>query len=211
MAFEGRELHVTPIASTQDGQRMDLTGPGWRLSDVRCRLLGVFQPANALLAVAAARHFGASEEAIRSGLASVEWPGRFQILRRDPIVVVDGAHNPGGARALAASLRRYFPGQDLTLVLGISADKDQAGILAALAPLASRLVLTAYRSPRAARPEALKAVAPPTDGRVDTAASLEDALALAMTEPRTPVVCIAGSLYLVGEALAARRWEAPSI
>ena len=211
LAFEGRELHVTPIASTLDGQRLDLAGPGWRLSDVRCRLLGVFQPANALLAVTAARHFGASEEAIRSGLASVEWPGRFQILRRDPTVVVDGAHNPGGARALAASLRRYFPGQDLTLVLGVSADKDQAGILAALAPLASRLVLTAYRSPRAARPEALKALVPPTNGRVDTAASLEDALALAMTEPRTPVVCIAGSLYLVGEALAARRWEAPSI
>src|SRR5262249_54776133 len=135
LAFEGRELHATVSRSTIDGQQLDLKGPGWRLEDVHCCLLGVFQPGNALLAAAAARELGAPEEAVRRGLATVDWPGRFQVLQRHPILIVDGAHNPGGAQALAASLRAYFPHQALTLVVGISADKDQEGILAALAPL----------------------------------------------------------------------------
>ena len=120
-------------------------------------------------------------------------------------MILDGAHNPGGARALAASLRAYFPGSALTLVIGISADKDQTGILAALAPLASRLILTAYRSPRSAPPEALRALLPSGDARVEVTSSLREALALAMAEPRTPMICVAGSLYLVGEALAEAR------
>jgi len=205
LASEGRDLHVTARGFTLEGQRLDLAGPGWRLEDVHCRLLGVFQPGNVLLAAAAARELGAPEEAIRRGLATVDWPGRFQILRRDPIVILDGAHNPGGARALAASLRAYFPGSALTLVIGISADKDQAGILAALTPLASRLILTAYRGPRSAPPDALRAHLPSSNARVEVASSLREALALAMAEPRTPIICVAGSLYLVGEALAQAR------
>jgi dihydrofolate synthase/folylpolyglutamate synthase len=110
LAFEGREFHATVRGFTLDGQQLDLRGPGWRFDDVRCRLLGVFQPGNAILAAAGARELGASEEAVRRGLATAEWPGRFQILRRDPIVVVDGAHNPNGAQALARSLTTYFPG-----------------------------------------------------------------------------------------------------
>jgi dihydrofolate synthase/folylpolyglutamate synthase len=202
LALEGRELRVTRDGLGLDGPRLHLEGPDFDLRDVHCRLLGLFQPGNALLAVAAARALGASEEAVRQGLATVRWPGRFQIVRRDPIVVVDSAHNPGGARALAGSLRAYFPGSPLTLVVGISADKDQAGILAELAPLAARLVLTAYRGPRAARPAALRALVPPVPARIEVAASLPEALALAMEEPRTPVICVAGSLYLIGEALA---------
>jgi dihydrofolate synthase/folylpolyglutamate synthase len=205
LLMEGRELRVALKGFTLEGQRLDLSGPDWRLDDVLCRLLGVFQPSNALLAVAAARHLGADESAIRRGLAVVEWPGRFQILRRDPTVIVDGAHNPGGARALAQSLRAYFPGQPLTLVLGVSADKDQAGILSALAPLASRLILTAYRSPRAAPPTALRNLVPPTGAQVETAESLETALSLAATGPHNPLICVAGSLYLVGEMLAQTR------
>jgi dihydrofolate synthase/folylpolyglutamate synthase len=205
LALEGRELRVTVESFGLEGHRLSLEGPGWSARDVGCRLLGTFQPGNALLAAAAARQLGASEDAVRHGLATVDWPGRFQVVQRDPIIVVDGAHNPGGARALAASLRAYFPSEPLTLVVGISADKDQAGILAALAPLAARLVLTAYRGPRAARPTVLRSLLPPVPGRVETADSLRDAMGLAMEEPRTPVICVAGSLYLVGEALEC--WE----
>jgi dihydrofolate synthase/folylpolyglutamate synthase len=205
LLMEGRDLHVGVRGFTLQGQRLDLAGPDWRLDDVLCRLLGVFQPGNALQAVAAARQLGAGEEAIRRGLASVEWPGRFQILRRDPTVVLDGAHNPGGARALAASLTTYFPGQPLTLVLGVSADKDQAGILRALAPLAARLILTTFASPRAASPAALRGFLPPSDAQVETATSLPEALSLAISPPRTPLICVAGSLYLVGEALVQAR------
>src|SRR6185295_20231908 len=98
--------------------------------------------------------------AIRAGLRGARWPGRFQILRRDPLVVLDGAHNPAGARALAASLRAYFPGRPVTFVIGVLADKDARGILAALGPLAARVILTVSSNPRAAPPEALRALLP---------------------------------------------------
>ncbi|MBI2529130.1 MAG: bifunctional folylpolyglutamate synthase/dihydrofolate synthase [Candidatus Rokubacteria bacterium] len=215
LAFEGRELRVSAAApATLEGQRLDLSGPGWRLDDVRCALLGVFQPGNALVAAAAARALGAGERAIRAGLAAVRWPGRFQVLGRDPTLVLDGAHNPGGARALAASLRAHFPAQPLTLVIGISADKDQVGILEPLAGLASRLIVTASAHPRAASPEALARVAAglnrPPGSTIQTAASAAEALALALSAPRTPTVCVAGSLFLIGEVLA-QRPETPDI
>jgi dihydrofolate synthase/folylpolyglutamate synthase len=202
LLLEGRELHGVGRGFTLEGQRLDLSGPGWQLDDVWCRLLGVFQPGNALLAAAAARHLGAGDAAIRRGLATVEWPGRFQVAARDPLVILDGAHNPGGARALARSLAEYFPGQALTLVIGVSADKDQRGILEALAPLAARLILTGYSSPRAASPTRLRSHLPADDPRVEVAASPRQALALALAGEHTPIVCVAGSLFLVGEILA---------
>jgi dihydrofolate synthase/folylpolyglutamate synthase len=116
-------------------------------------------------------------------------------------VVLDGAHNPAGAAALAASLRHYFPGARLTLVLGISADKDRAGILKALAPGAARIVLTAAGHPRAARPADLRAALPPSDGEVVLADDPAAALAAALQDGG--VVCVAGSLFLVADSL---RW-----
>jgi dihydrofolate synthase/folylpolyglutamate synthase len=198
---EGRELHVVPLGFTLEAQRLDLAGPGWRLPDVACGLLGVFQPGNALLAAAAARELGADETAIRTGLRGARWPGRFQVFRRDPVVILDGAHNPAGARALAASLRAYFPGAPVTFVVGILADKDAGGILGALRPLAERVILTASANPRAAAPEALRALLP-ADLRVDVVASPQAALTLAMAERPGGIVCVAGSLSLIGDVLS---------
>ncbi len=201
LLMEGRELQASARGFTLDGQRLDLAGPDWRLDDVLCRLLGVFQPGNAVLAAAAARHLGADEASIRRGLADVQWPGRFQIVARDPIVILDGAHNPGGARALARSLAEYFPGQPLTLVIGVYADKDHRGILAALAPLATRIILTASSSRRAASPATLRSDLPLADARVEVAASPSEALRLALSGERTPIICVAGSLGLIGEVI----------
>jgi dihydrofolate synthase / folylpolyglutamate synthase len=206
LLVEGRDLAVRVRRATLEGQWLDFEGPGWRVDDVRCALLGVFQPGNALLAAAAARAFGASDAAVRDGLAGVRWPGRFQLIRAMPPVIVDGAHNPAGARALAASLAAYFPGRRGTLVVGISADKNMAGILGALVPLAERVICTAADHPRAASPEALAALARPAAGdlpvRVETAPSPPEALRLALSEPDTPMVCVAGSLFMIGEILA---------
>jgi dihydrofolate synthase/folylpolyglutamate synthase len=202
---EGRELHVTPRGFTLDVQRVDLAGPDWRMTDVACGLLGVYQPGNALLAAAAARELGANEAAIREGLRGARWPGRFQIFRRDPLTILDGAHNPAGARALAASLRAYFPGRPVTFVIGILADKDAGGILAALRPLASRIVLTASTNPRAAAPAALRALLP--GACVETAGSPKEALARARSDAPDGLVCVAGSLSLIGDVLTAEGAE----
>jgi dihydrofolate synthase/folylpolyglutamate synthase len=199
---EGDELHVVPRGFTLEAQRLDLAGPDWALDDVACGLLGVFQPGNALLAAAAARALGAGDPAIRAGLRGARWPGRFQVFRRDPIVILDGAHNPAGARALAASLRAYFPGRPVTFAIGILADKDAGGILSALAPLAAGIVLTASGNPRAAPPETLRALLP-AGLPVEVAPSPSEALARATAEAAGGIVCVAGSLSLIGDVLAA--------
>ena len=206
LLVEGRDLRVRVGDASLDGQWLDLEGPGWRLGDVRCGLLGVFQPVNALLAAAAARALGAGDEAIRAGLGRAHWPGRFQVIRRDPPVIVDGAHNPAGARALAASLDAYFPGRRITFVVGTSEDKDRTGILAALLPLAERVICTAAHHPRAASAASLAELARTLVGRgptrVEISASPTEALQMALADVRTPTVCVAGSLFLIGEIFA---------
>jgi dihydrofolate synthase / folylpolyglutamate synthase len=201
LLLEGRDLAVTVEARSLEGQRISCSGPGFALTGLELALLGAFQPSNALLAVAAARSLGAPEPAIRAGLARVRWPGRLEIVRRDPWLVLDGAHNPAGARALARSLRELFGEAPITLVLAVSADKDAAAILGALVPLAARVVLAHGSSRRAADPRALRDALPPGSAPVEVAGSAAEALGVAMREPRTPIVCVAGSLYFVGDVL----------
>jgi dihydrofolate synthase/folylpolyglutamate synthase len=146
------------------------------------------------------------ETAVRAGCAAVRWPGRFQIIpggEDRPTLVLDGAHNPGGAIALAASLRHHFPGRRLALILGVSADKDRAGILKALAPLAARIYLAPADHPRATPPGELLAQLPPVDAEVELAGSSAEALTRALDARGIDVVCVAGSLFLVADAL---RW-----
>jgi dihydrofolate synthase / folylpolyglutamate synthase len=206
MLVEGKDLHVHVRHASLDGQWLDLKGPDWRVENVRCGLLGVFQPGNALLAAAGARVLGAGEAAIRQGLDQVRWPGRFQLLRRSPLVIVDGAHNPAGARALAGSLKTYLPGHGITFVIGTSQDKDQAGILAALLPLAARLIFAAADHPRAASPASLAALARTLHAArgipVEMAGSPVEALRMAIGAPGTTTVCVAGSLFLIGQILS---------
>ena len=201
---EGRELAVSLRARGLDGQRLDLAGPGWRDDDVLIRLLGAYQPTNTLLAAAAARVLGAGGAAIRQGLARARWPGRFEVRPRagGGWLVLDGAHNPAGARALAQSLQAYFGDAPATFVLGVLRDKDAAGILAPLLGRARRLVLTASSNPRAAAPADLRALAP-ASLPVSVAPSVAEALAVAEREEATPILCVAGSLSVVGDALRA--------
>jgi dihydrofolate synthase/folylpolyglutamate synthase len=201
LLLQGRDLGVTVEERSLAGQRITCTGPGWRLAHVELAPLGVFQPQNALLAIATARALGADEPAIRSGLSRARWPGRFEIVRRDPFLVLDGAHNPAGARVLARSLREVFPDQPLTLVLGLSQDKDARTILATLVPLASRVILTRASNPRAADPRVLASAMPPTSARVDVEESPAKALGMAMRAPCTPIIGVAGSLFLIGDVL----------
>jgi dihydrofolate synthase/folylpolyglutamate synthase len=200
LLLEGRDLHVTVSTAGLDGQRIDCAGPDFDLRDLALPLLGTHQPSNALAAVAAAHVLGAGDEAVRAGLARVRWPGRLTIVRRDPWIVLDGAHNPDGARALAASLRELFGATPITFVIGVYADKDARGMLDALLPLAARVIFTRVEGERAADPAVLaalvRAVIP-----TSVSPSVADALTVAARPPSTPIVCVAGSLALVGEAM----------
>ncbi|MBI4240457.1 MAG: bifunctional folylpolyglutamate synthase/dihydrofolate synthase [Candidatus Rokubacteria bacterium] len=204
--LHGRHLRVMVRARDLSGQRLDLSGPGWELSDCFVPLLGGFQAENALLAVAAVKALSAmdlqgDDRPVREGLARVSWPGRFEVIGRDPWVILDGAHNPAGAQAVAGALEEYFPGSGKTLVVGISSDKDRAGILKALLPVANRLILTASSNPRATPPEELRALLPPSESRVELASDVVQALSMALTPPVTPIICVTGSLFLVADML----------
>lgn len=199
--LEGRDLHVEVLGRGRRSQSITCRAADWALEQIDLPLLGTFQPTNALLAVATAVRLGIPESAIRRGLARVRWPGRFQLIGDHPTLVLDAAHNPAGVRALAASLRETFNAAPLTLILGVSRDKDAAAMLAALAPLAQRLILTRAAVPRAADPDALRRLTPATVPLVETASSAAEALAMATSPAKTDVICVAGSLFLVGEVL----------
>lgn len=167
-------------------------------------LLGRHQAENAAVAAMAARVLAAGEPrltaaAIGQGLAATRWPGRFEVVPGQPTVVVDGAHNPAGAAALRATLDEVFPGREVVFVLGILVDKDMAGVVGALVRAADSVVAVRPSSERAADPEAIIRLA--TARRAEAAASVAGAIARAR-ELAGPagLVCVAGSLYLVGPA-----------
>ena len=166
-------------------------------------LRGAHQGGNAALAAAALRLLDASgvrvgEPEIAAGIATARWPGRLEEVGG---VLLDGAHNPDGAAALAAALRALHPGRPVELVFGVLSDKDHEGMLAALAPAVRRIHLVAPDSPRARTPRSCAAAAERHGARVDEHESLPSALACARHLGRDgALVCVAGSLYLVGEA-----------
>jgi len=143
----------------------------------------------------------AKSEAISNGLRSVQWPGRFQIIERGAqTLVLDGAHNQDGARALAETFRAEFPHRQPTLVLGVLEDKNWETVCRTLAPLAARIFLVPVNSPRTANPEQLATVCRAANSlaEVNVAWSLCDALAAIHDDT---LGAITGSLYLIGEAL----------
>lgn len=166
-------------------------------------LPGRHQRANLSLAVAAARALAPlSEETIRSGIRSLRWPGRLQRVERAgrrPLLL-DGAHNPDGALALAAYLDEEGLSGHVDLVFGGLSDKDLSAVFAPLAPRARRVVLTAPQSPRAASPEELKKRLGLPD--TEAAPSAAEAIAVLDAKGEDPApVLVTGSLYLVGDVL----------
>jgi dihydrofolate synthase / folylpolyglutamate synthase len=172
-------------------------GENWQLA-----LQGGHQRMNAAVAFAAMIAGGLRPDpnAIRQALADVQWPGRFQRVQDDRIIL-DGAHNPAAAAQLVETWREQFGTDDRpTLILGVLADKDVSGVCAPLAKLAKRIVCVPVRSPRSLPPADLeKVIRSTTDVPCESADSLVAALERAEAHPER--ILIAGSLFLVGEAL----------
>ncbi len=207
---DGFALESTTLAV--GGQVIDVRGIAGRYKDLFLPLFGDHQAENATVAIAAVESFlGAGTQALdhdvlAEGLATATSPGRLQILGTDPTVLIDAAHNPHGARALAASLETYFDFKELVLVMGILEDKDAHGIVDALAPHATRIHVTQSHSDRAIPANAL---AEQVDRWAHDIQQLEfDTLDSALTEAREwaadaegRAVLVTGSITLVGEAL----------
>jgi len=167
-------------------------------------LAGEHQRRNAALALRTIQVLEATlpipDKAVEA-LSHVDWAGRFQVLKRGAqTIVLDGAHNPAGARALAATVRREFPGRPCTLVIGVLEDKNWAAVCQTLAPLANRIIAAAVASSRTTDPETIATVCRDTNPAavVRSAGSLAEALQLAGEDEW---VLVTGSLYFVGEAM----------
>ena len=165
---------------------------------VECRLAGDHQVVNSTTAALALHRLGVPAEAITRGIREARWPGRLDVVRRSPDIIVDGAHNPAGVRALASYIQQHFQGRRVWLIYGTMRDKSVDEIGDLLSPVASEIILTAADSPRALRPEAL---APLFDHpRVRTAPRLAGALAMTADAAPEDAIFITGSLLLAGEA-----------
>ncbi|WP_411156389.1 bifunctional tetrahydrofolate synthase/dihydrofolate synthase [Nocardia cyriacigeorgica] len=189
VAREGAEFRVLARKIAVGGQQLELQGLGGVYDEIFLPLHGEHQARNAVLALAAVEAFfgaGAQRQldvdAVRAGFASVTSPGRLERMRSAPTIFIDAAHNPAGAKALAATLTSEFDFRKLVGVVAVLGDKDAAGILEALEPVFDEIVVTTNGSPRALDVDTLTDLAVQRfgDERVVPAYSLPDALETAI-------------------------------
>ena len=173
-------------------------------------LIGKYQVENATLAIAATEllqqmHYSLTPKAIEKGLLKTEWAGRFEIINKNPFIILDGAHNPNGVIAFVNSLTRFFPNQYIIAILAIFSDKDFKNIIKSIVPFVNQVILTMANNPRATPvPILVRETTKYIDrskiikqNTIDSA--IETAVRIARPES---VICITGSLYAVGEAKA---------
>lgn len=214
MVTAGHDFSVTSRALAVGGQYLDLRGVTVDVEGVYVPLHGAHQATNAACALAAVEGFfgfagGLDADVIRTGFSAVRSPGRIEVVRREgaSTVVLDGAHNPTGARSLVTALREEFAFRNRVLVLGMLSDKDVEGVVAELAPVSDHVVVTAPpdgRSSAAPAERLEKALRATGLTTVETAADVESAIELAsgLTEEEDAVV-VTGSLSTVGVARTA--------
>ena len=196
--ISGLELHSRGSRFTLVGQ----VAPGLPATTLRvdCPLAGEHQVENAATAAVALVRLGLPIHQIQTGIAGAEWPGRLELLSERPEIVIDGAHNPAGARALAAYLDRFYSQRRVRIIYGAMRDKAVEEVCGILFPRAQQVIATAPQQPRALHPEAILQVA--EHSNIRTAPGLAEALEMVKDSGPEDAIFITGSLYLVGEARA---------
>lgn len=196
----GREI----VFKKEDKQVFSARGIFGEYPFMELGLLGDHQFMNAVTAIGLIESLRfcdiiVSSDAIRRGLKDTAWPGRLQVLRRSPHVVLDGAQNKASASALAKAVKEYFEYDNLILVLGISNDKDIKGICEELGPVSDKVILTKARLPRAEEPGAIKKFF----NEAETTGSVQEAMDLAQrfAGPKD-LILVTGSFFVLGEVLS---------
>ncbi|MFA5354704.1 MAG: folylpolyglutamate synthase/dihydrofolate synthase family protein [Thermodesulfovibrionales bacterium] len=216
----GRDFHGTLVSSGLQGITIHYRDERLTLEDLSIPLAGEHQLINASVAIKTAIEAladTADPALIREGLLKSSWPGRLDLVRRNPDIMIDGAHNPEAAEALAQFIKRNLGDRKVILVMGVMSDKDVEGIITPLLPLAAEVIFTAPNYGRAAAPEALAEQASGMGFPSSTASSVREAIERAISSslapllqapgPRTldpvsaPLILITGSFYAIGEAM----------
>ncbi len=184
--------------------------------DYELPLIGAFQRENAATAVTAAavaREHGLlrfTPQAVREGLAQTVWPGRMEVLHRDPLLIVDCAHNAYSAQTLVASLEEWFPDKRWILIYGASSDKDLAGMLRALLPVTEHVIVTRSYHPRAVSPYQLADLCADLERGAEIAVSPQRALEQACSRTTTDIgILVTGSVFLVADIRTVYAQTAP--
>jgi dihydrofolate synthase/folylpolyglutamate synthase len=218
---EGLEFSVASRVPAVGGQMLALQGLRRRYDEVFLPLYGAHQAQNAVTALAAVESFVGSEplgdDLVREAFARATSPGRLEIIRRSPMILLDAAHNPHGAAAAAAALEDSFAFDPLIGVIGVMADKDHEGVLGALEPHLAHVVCTQNSTPRALPADRLAVVArevfgadrvsvePRLADAIDQATTLAEAGEALGTSIGSGAVLVTGSVITVGEARALLR------
>src|SRR5687767_2851444 len=175
--------------------------------ELKIPLLGLNQIENAATAYAALRssEIEISDEAIKKGFAEVKWPARFQVVRREPPVIFDSAHNEDSFIKLRQTLEEHFPGRMVTLIFGASEDKNIPGMFAVMKPKIKRLIATRADHPRALEPEKIIELAKQAGLEAEAASPVEAAFghALELSEKDGSIVLSAGSMFVTAEVMVA--------
>ena len=209
---EGIEYSITSRAVAVGGQLITIAGLHDTYDDIFLPLHGKHQAANAASALVAVEAFFGDQpldiEAVRAGFAAVTSPGRCEVVHRDPTIILDAAHNPHGAKALADTLANEFNFDEIVAVVGVFGDKDAQGILLELEPIVDHVIVTSSSSTRAMSSSELEKIATKIFGvdRVFEVSDLATALDRAVTDATRPLsedtigIIVTGSVVTVGEA-----------
>ncbi len=206
----GRDVTFDVIWRSLEGQAVSILGPFGRRA-VEVPLAGAYEAENAATAVGALeslreRGVALQADCMAAGFSRVQWPGRFQVLSRRPLLILDGAHNPASMGRLVESLKLVLADGELVFVLGFSSDKDIRGSVAALSELGGRIVLTRSGQSRAAAPVDIAMRLAGLGLRLQCEPDPTAALRLARrVVEKDGAICVAGSLYLIAEVL--RLWR----
>jgi len=217
VAREGLEYSIDSRAIAVGGQLVSITGLRGHYDDIFLPLHGKHQASNAAAALIAVEAFFGEQDldidAVRAGFANVTSPGRCEVIHRDPTIILDAAHNPHGAKAIAETIQSEFTFDEVTGIVAVMADKDALGILQALEPVMNQIIVTSNSSERSMRTAELSKLATQVFGadRVFAEETLQAAIDRAVKDAIRPLsdeslaIIITGSVVTVGEARSAVR------
>jgi dihydrofolate synthase/folylpolyglutamate synthase len=207
LCIVGKDITYETLTADTEGQVFNVRGLHAEYALLKTPLLGRHQAANAAAAIGiieSLRPHGiiVCPHNITSGIKNVNWPGRLQVLGKDPWVVLDGAQNEASAKALRDAVADLFRYKKMYLVFGVSLGKDMSGIAANLFPSADRIFLTRAATPRAATPENIRNGLPEYEKKYTATLNVREAVELARREAKPgDMILVTGSLFVVGEAL----------
>ncbi|MDP2938614.1 MAG: folylpolyglutamate synthase/dihydrofolate synthase family protein [Candidatus Omnitrophota bacterium] len=199
-----KDFSFSKVKSNFNSQSFNFSGIFERYDDLKLRLLGRHQIINAATAVACIEalrlnNINILKEVIKKGLAQTRWPGRFELIRNAPLIILDSAHNSASARALRETFKEAMNSAKAILVFGISNDKDIQGVVRELEGLSENIILTKADNPRAAEPEELKKFFS-QNKNINVTQNTQEAINLALRKAKEKdTILVTGSLFVVGE------------